>query len=500
MAEFQFDCPQCGKSIEADESMRGLVASCPHCEKGIVIPKVTRNPVQHQSDVVAKDNGGELKHENRDGAYDPNFLAIQRRMDEQAETARVASERIERIRKMNRKREMVEKTVYALVAVVVCTVGFFWWKGWRDGRAAEAAKLQAAREEQRRIDAERRAKDEAVRMAEAAQRKAEAEKRRQEKESQRKAEAEERERRRVEEAKRRAEEAQIRQERIAADKAEAQLREARRKQYDSVKESLFNMPMALWRNLAKDRRPGVAEGEFYCFVPKPNGDMMLYRIDATSVSLISQDGDVESVQRDAYEAVVTERGCLLMADGKAYVVSPKANGDGLFPVPQTTVNPSELSLRGIGDVIRRVGANADGLSFGVTYVSADRKNEVPVKSVAFGQSVARQDVLDAVTQHALKSFRPPKPATKAKRPTVVFYDGLTVKNSLNGVTYVPRTPPRKANQKYYSLCDEARRQERLEEEARQSATDAVREARARLANKIEDTLDAGRIKISVLAR
>ena len=39
MAEFKFNCPQCGQEIEADESARGQVAKCPHCEKGIVIPR-----------------------------------------------------------------------------------------------------------------------------------------------------------------------------------------------------------------------------------------------------------------------------------------------------------------------------------------------------------------------------------------------------------------------------------------------------------------------------
>ena len=42
MAEFKFNCPQCGQEIEADESARGQVAKCPHCEKGIVVPRNTQ--------------------------------------------------------------------------------------------------------------------------------------------------------------------------------------------------------------------------------------------------------------------------------------------------------------------------------------------------------------------------------------------------------------------------------------------------------------------------
>ena len=44
MAKFDFKCPQCGESIEADDFFRGEVAECPLCRKGIVIP---RAPVIH---------------------------------------------------------------------------------------------------------------------------------------------------------------------------------------------------------------------------------------------------------------------------------------------------------------------------------------------------------------------------------------------------------------------------------------------------------------------
>ena len=39
MAEFTFNCPQCGAPIEADDSIRGQVAECPYCGKGIVVPR-----------------------------------------------------------------------------------------------------------------------------------------------------------------------------------------------------------------------------------------------------------------------------------------------------------------------------------------------------------------------------------------------------------------------------------------------------------------------------
>ena len=38
MAKFYFKCPQCGKSIGADDSLQGQVGECPSCGKGIVVP------------------------------------------------------------------------------------------------------------------------------------------------------------------------------------------------------------------------------------------------------------------------------------------------------------------------------------------------------------------------------------------------------------------------------------------------------------------------------
>ena len=38
---FLFSCPQCGQSVETDETYRGQVAECPYCGKGIVIPRAS---------------------------------------------------------------------------------------------------------------------------------------------------------------------------------------------------------------------------------------------------------------------------------------------------------------------------------------------------------------------------------------------------------------------------------------------------------------------------
>ena len=40
---FEFKCPQCGNAVAVDESYRGQVVECPHCTRGIVVPKSKSN-------------------------------------------------------------------------------------------------------------------------------------------------------------------------------------------------------------------------------------------------------------------------------------------------------------------------------------------------------------------------------------------------------------------------------------------------------------------------
>ena len=50
MMTLTFKCPQCGKSVECDETFRGQVAECPYCGKGIVVPRekprIPKTPMQ----------------------------------------------------------------------------------------------------------------------------------------------------------------------------------------------------------------------------------------------------------------------------------------------------------------------------------------------------------------------------------------------------------------------------------------------------------------------
>ena len=38
MGKFEFSCPYCGTSLEAEETWRGKVTLCPECKKRLTVP------------------------------------------------------------------------------------------------------------------------------------------------------------------------------------------------------------------------------------------------------------------------------------------------------------------------------------------------------------------------------------------------------------------------------------------------------------------------------
>lgn len=73
MATIEFDCPQCGKKVLADDKYRGKVMKCTSCGKGIVIPRLKpRMDIEEPAVPVDGEGGGFLKRLG--GLIVPNWL------------------------------------------------------------------------------------------------------------------------------------------------------------------------------------------------------------------------------------------------------------------------------------------------------------------------------------------------------------------------------------------------------------------------------------------
>ena len=114
MEQFEFKCPQCGQMVSADETLRGLVLPCPHCEKGIVVPK-KKKPILaplSQRPVARTDE-------------DYNLLAIQRRIGEPISEEQTIKEN-EEMSNMHKSSILdLLKLVALLIVIVIVAVDIF---------------------------------------------------------------------------------------------------------------------------------------------------------------------------------------------------------------------------------------------------------------------------------------------------------------------------------------------------------------------------------------
>ena len=165
MEQFEFKCPQCGQPVKANDTMRGMVAECPHCEKGIVVPQ-TQGAAQQGSFVRLHPVRHELPQANppQESMRVTEFERMAKREAERREKERVRETE-------RRKKERVHTTLMLLLkmaaVVIVAIVGFLIWKDYKtvdftEQKEALVKELQSAREEletqrQRMVDMERRA-------------------------------------------------------------------------------------------------------------------------------------------------------------------------------------------------------------------------------------------------------------------------------------------------------------------------------------------------------
>ncbi len=496
METFCFNCPQCKQQLEADEEMRGLVVLCPHCEKGIVVPKkksgsaLLKKPQERvpASEQSGKAHGADLP--------DPNFESIQRRIEDQESESRKDDELMRKIEAANRRQAAVSSIIWILAALVIGGGAFFWWRNWRSSKDAEAAAKKAAEEVRVKTQEERFKAEQEKRKAESDRRKEEWEKAQAERRKLREQKA-------MEQKKEQEEKERLRKERRAAEDAAEKAQDEQRQKFRSLVKSLSGMQVDLWRNLAKVSRPGNFEGMLHAVVPDIHSGETIYEINSHSngsfdACVLSRSGEQKKVERETFEKDMLKNGGLVIVSDRAYIVSPQRSTGNLFPMPDSKYScPSEIALDGISRLIREYRIDTTALIFAVSYVMSDKKTVVPVESTTFDSNLHRRQILEKVTQHALKSYRPPRVNIKVKRPTVVFYDGKIMKKGMNGVTYVPRNPSGLMPRNYYDMANEARRQESLAEDAKREAERTEQKARESFCGNIANSLDEGRIKIEM---
>lgn len=152
MAEFDFKCPQCGGIIEADDSFRGQIVECPHCGKGIVVPRVAANELYAEPFHRVEEA---QNYTSDPSGVSPRWMSTYGRM---------AAQRAER-----KRREKQHETIMSLLKMVIGIIilgtagGIGYWM-WDKAKSEERQQL-LAQEKTEREAVERRKRDEEERIA-----------------------------------------------------------------------------------------------------------------------------------------------------------------------------------------------------------------------------------------------------------------------------------------------------------------------------------------------
>ena len=124
MANFDFTCPQCGVTVGADDSYRGMVLECPSCGRGIVVPRVGGVPRPKLKQV-----------EQQKKQEDLNAVAIRRRLAEQ-EAEEAAEQAKEQARAAQiRKQQLLSMAVKFVIAAVLVGAAAYGVSVWRRHKA-----------------------------------------------------------------------------------------------------------------------------------------------------------------------------------------------------------------------------------------------------------------------------------------------------------------------------------------------------------------------------
>lgn len=495
MANFDFTCPQCGVSVEADESYRGMVLECPSCGKGIVVPRVGGVP------------RSKLKHvTQQEKQEDLNAVAIRRRLAEQEAEEAAEQAKEQAFAAKIRKQRMVSTAVKSIIVLVLVGVVAFGVMVWR----RHAAEQERVREEERQRTETENALERKKREAEWQKKRDEVLQRQQE-EAEKRAEAEkkrkeERERERAEQKRLRDEREKERQDKIAAAESLKKERKERAEKFDRIGKLFSKATVDLWKNMPQDARPGTAEGVFYCLIPFDEKDHGVYEVGSSTngpmrVVKLSKKVADEPLEVADYAGLVAKYGCLcLPADGKiVYVSVPKSPDDGKYVVPSSSVEPSSLLWgEGLCALIKRYSIGTQNLVYDVSYLTA-RGKALPLGPFAFGKPLGRSELQSAVLAVAMKNWRPPKVKAKGKtfRPTVVFYDGKTIKRGADGVTYVPRSPDGRVGASYGKLSAEAIRQEEMLAATQESQDEEAARAKDNFREGVISAIPDGSLQITV---
>ena len=387
MAQFEFKCPQCGYTIEAEDSIRGQVAECPHCGKGIVVPrnaaadsrpKVKLHPVNREATQYPQEKRqmtGVKIH--RGDSSQRNDTTTRNRAPVPESIAGAQHRNVEYIRDaFNREVKTIKGTanvlllreivLFACIALVIAgAIGGIWYS-YRKRDQAEQAALQREQDRRRLEEEERNRREEAYKKAREEERL-----------------ARKREKERLEEEQRKA-------------KALAKAEQERRRKYESLAGSFKSAPLDYWKNASDDLRPANVKQEttYLCLLPDSVDKMAFFQVsvkpkEPMSVKRLSAESTPEDVTSEDFGKLCTLNPYLMLVEGKAYFCPAMKWRKHHVPTDSEELNPSLEEFGALYEILREIGVRTQKFRYEVLLQSPDEDKPMSVGQIAWGESLSR---------------------------------------------------------------------------------------------------------------
>ena len=348
-----------------------------------------------------------------------------------------AEERVKLFEEMRRKearQKMVRNFVESatlLLAFAVLVGLVLWWQSHRNKVAAESARIEAE------VEADRiRLKEERDRLA-----REQREKDRLEREAERAREAERRKKEQEEVARRRQEE------REAMERAEKEIRD-NKERYNlyvmALKENDFDIFV---KSVTNDM--DKVGGELCYLLPSTAAQMPLFHVTYETngvkrVFKLYEDGKRDEVEFGAFQERIKDVEYLVAKSGTVYFKSTRKNpAVGLLPMANES-DPAETFFGSLAPVLNVLKPTYDELTFDVFFTPNGSDKQIFIENLPFGCAWSHRNVREAIEKNTPRgngnSYSSGSRVKKFKR-TVKIWNGAMVMQGIDGITYVPSSPP-----------------------------------------------------------
>jgi hypothetical protein len=157
-------------------------------------------------------------------------------------------------------------------------------------------------------------------------------------------------------------------------------------------------------------------------------------------------GETEEVRPEALDEKINRLEYLVAKNDMVYFKSlSDTPATGLLNMANES-DPAEAFFRTLSPVVNNIKPTYDELTFDIFFLPKGSSKRIFVENIPFGGSWSRQNVRDAVEKNTtIKSSSYSTGATNKKtrkfKRTVKIYNGAMIKQGIDGITYVPMTPP-----------------------------------------------------------